>query len=267
MNPPPPDLTAPTALEAKSDPELLDAILNGKPGTAMYAQPLDPQGAVAVLVYLKTLPRSPARERSLIDALARGDKEAGRVVYNGRCWPCHGPTGSGNGPAASALKPPPADFTDPDKVVSRTGARLYSVLTHGIPGTGMSAQNLSEKEKFDVIAYLRSLVRYGGGEGGGQAPSPSGNPRSGKEVYEKRCWSCHGMGGDGNGPAAEAMIPSPTRFNDYEAMKGRSPTDWFNAIRFGVPGTAMYPQRLTESETWDLVAYLRTLGRRESTTP
>ena len=40
-----------------------------------------------------------------------------------------------------------------------------------------------------------------------------------------------------------------------------------SAVQSGVPGTAMYPQRLTEGEVWDLIAYLRTLGRRTSTSP
>jgi hypothetical protein len=46
-------------------------------------------------------------------------------------------------------------------------------------------------------------------------------------------------------------------------MKSRTDQGWFNAIRSGVPGTAMYPQRLSAAEITDLVAYLRGLGRRK----
>jgi mono/diheme cytochrome c family protein len=167
------------------------------------------------------------------------------------------------------LKPPPADFTDPDKVAARTGARLYQALTSGVPGTAMAPQPLTEKEKFDLIAYLRSLVPYSEDrpEAAAKSEAESGNPRSGKELYDKRCWSCHGSRGEGDGPAATAMVPPPTRFTDYEAMKGRPSQDWFSAIQSGVPGTAMYAQRLTEREAWDLVAYLRSLGRRGPDTP
>jgi len=266
MKPPPTDFSQSGSLKQRSDGELLDAILKGKPGTAMYAQPLDPQSIVNVAAYVRTLARTALQEKGLLEALARGDKEAGRLIYNSRCWPFHGPTGRGNGPAASALMPLPADFTDPDKVAQRTGSYLYKVLTAGVPGTAMAPQRLEEKEKFDIIAYLRSLVKYpDSGDAAGK--SEEGNPRAGKELYDKRCWSCHGERGEGDGPAAVSMIPPPTRFADYEAMKQRSTQDWFSAIQAGVPGTAMYPQRVTEAEAWNLIAYLRTLGRRKTESP
>src|SRR5262245_22356317 len=187
MKPPATDFTKADALRKKSDGEIWDAILKGKPNSAMYAQPLSPQDTVDVSAYLRTLARSPAQEKGFLEALARGDREAGRGLYNGKCWPCHGPTGRGNGPAAAALRPPPADFTDPDLVVARTGTRLYQALTNGVPGTAMGPQSLSEKEKFDLIAYLRSLVKYADAR-----PAPEegreGDARTGKEIYDKRCW-------------------------------------------------------------------------------
>ena len=266
MKPPATDFTRADALAGRSEKEVLDAILKGKPGTAMFPQSLDPQSAVDVSAYVRTLARSPQKEKGLLEALARGDREAGRTLYNNRCWPCHGATGRGNGPAAAALKPPPADFTDPDKVVARTGARLYQALTSGVPGTAMAPQTLSEKEKFDLIAYLRSLA-YAADRPEAPADTEGGNPRAGKEIYDKRCTACHGTRGDGDGPAAIAMVPPATRFSDYEAMKDRPPQDWFVAIQTGVPGTAMYAQRLTDREAWDLVAYLRSLARRGPETP
>src|SRR5262245_25220039 len=267
MKPPPTDFSSAEALQQRSEGEILDAIVKGKPGTAMYPQPLDPQAIVDVAAYLRSLARSPLQEKALVEALSRGDKEAGRALYNSRCWTCHGSTGRGNGPAAAALKPKPADFTDPELVVARTGSRLYRVLTAGVPGTAMAPQDLNEKEKFDLIAYLRSLVQYSESKTTTEDDKAEGNLGSGKEIYDKRCWSCHGGRGEADGPAATAMIPPPTRFADYEKMKDRPPAEWFNAIQLGVPGTAMYPQRLTDREAWDLVAYLRTLGRRKTEAP
>jgi mono/diheme cytochrome c family protein len=265
MQPPPTDFSRTDALKKKSDGEIWDAILKGKPASAMYAQSLSPQDTVDVAAYLRTLARSAAQEKGFLEALARGDREAGRSLYNEKCWPCHGPTGRGNGPAASALRPPPADFTDPDLVAARTGSRLYQALTIGVPGTAMAPQKLSEKEKFDLIAYLRTLVKYS--ESRSASEDGQGDARTGKELYDKRCWSCHGTRGGGDGPAGIAMIPPATRFSDYEAMKDRTAQDWYAAIQSGVPGTAMYPQRLTEHEVWDLIAYLRSLGRRKPETP
>jgi len=267
MKPPPTDFTQPEALKGRAPGEIYDAILKGKPGGAMYPQPLEPQAVVNVTAYLRTLARDPAQERKLLDGLSHGDREAGRLLYNSRCWTCHGPTGRGNGPASISLKPPPADFTDPDLVTSRTGARLYRALTAGVPGTAMAPQSLTESEKFDLIAYLRSLVNYSDRKDEATGEAEKGDAEHGKEIYEKRCWSCHGTKGEADGPAAAAMIPPPTRFADYEKMRLRPAADWFGAIQDGVPGTAMYAQRLTDKEAWDLVAYLRTLGRRKTQTP
>jgi cytochrome c oxidase cbb3-type subunit 3 len=267
MSPPPTDFTAPGVFREKPDPVLLDAILKGKPGTAMFPQGLVPQSAVDVVAFLRTLPRAPGEEKGFLDALAHADKEKGRAIYDRLCWPCHGPTGRGNGPAAAALRPPPADFTDPGKVADRTTARLHSVLSRGVPGTAMSAQPLTEKERFDVIAYLRDLVKYGEGAGAPREEPAPGDVQKGKELYGRRCWACHGPSGGGDGPAAADMIPAPTRFSDYEAMRSRRDTDWILAIQSGVPGTAMYAQRLTLAEIQDLIAYLRTLGRRKAETP
>ena len=263
MTPPPTDFTPPGALDKRTTANLLDIILKGKPGTAMYPTGVDPQAAVDLVAFLRTLSRNPGQEKSFLESLARADREAGRILYERRCWPCHGATGAGDGPAAPALRPPPADFTDPDKVTDRSAARLYSVLSRGIPGTAMAAQPLEEKEKIDVIAYLRSLVRFPEESKAPGEALPSGDPRKGKETYDRRCWACHGASGDGNGPAAADMAPPPTSFFDYDAMKSRTDQDWFNAIRSGVPGTAMYPQRLSVAEITDLVAYLRGLGRRK----
>ena len=188
MNPPATDFTAPDALREKPDGVLLDAILKGRPGTAMYPQELIPQSAVDLVAFLRTLPRASGQEKNFLEALTRADREKGRVLYNNRCWPCHGPTGRGNGPAAAALRPPPADFTDPDRIADRTAARLHSVLSRGVPGTAMAAQPLSEREKFDVIAHLRGLVRYGDEGKSRQESLSAGDSRKGKDLYDRRCW-------------------------------------------------------------------------------
>ncbi len=267
MNPPATDFTAPGALKEKPDAALLDAILKGRPGTAMAPRELIPQSAVDVVAFLRTLPRAPGEEKIFLEALAHADREKGRALYNSRCWPCHGPTGRGNGPAAAALRPPPADFTDPDRVAGRTASRLHSVLSRGVPGTAMAAQPLSEKEKFDVIAHLRSLARYGEDGRSRQEEMSPGDARRGKDLFGRRCWACHGPSGEGDGPAAADMVPAPARFSDYEAMRARQDTDWYDAIQMGVPGTAMYPQRLTAAEIQDLIVHLRTLGRRKADIP
>ena len=68
----------------------------------------------------------------------------------------------------------------------------------------------------------------------------------GKEVYERRCLGCHGVTGDGNGPAATFMFNQrPRNFNaavfKFRLTKEPLPTDGdlLRTITRGVRGTAM----------------------------
>jgi cytochrome c oxidase cbb3-type subunit I/II len=68
----------------------------------------------------------------------------------------------------------------------------------------------------------------------------------GKEVYERRCLGCHGVNGDGNGPAATFLYNQrPRNFNNavfkFRLTKESIPTDGdlLRTISRGVRGTAM----------------------------
>jgi cytochrome c oxidase cbb3-type subunit 2 len=41
----------------------------------------------------------------------------------------------------------------------------------------------------------------------------------GKDIYENKCQMCHGLKGDGNGPAAAAFHPKPANFTDSKFWK------------------------------------------------
>ena len=64
--------------------------------------------------------------------------EAGRKVYNFRCYFCHGYSGNAQTVAASFLSPPPVDFTRAE--ASRfTPEFIVSALREGRPGTAMKS--------------------------------------------------------------------------------------------------------------------------------
>jgi cytochrome c oxidase cbb3-type subunit I/II len=70
----------------------------------------------------------------------------------------------------------------------------------------------------------------------------------GKEVYERRCVGCHGVKGDGNGPAATFLYKQrPRNFTQgvfkFRLTEGSLPTDgdMLRTITRGVRGTAMPP--------------------------
>ena len=57
---------------------------------------------------------------------------SGKDMYTEYCASCHGPTGSGNGPAASAMKVPPANLTE---LASKNGGKFpYAKVQTAIKG-------------------------------------------------------------------------------------------------------------------------------------
>jgi mono/diheme cytochrome c family protein len=92
----------------------------------------------------------------------------------------------------------------------------------------------------------------------------------GRSVYEKWCAGCHGVEGDGNGPAAAWMLPRPRDFTEalYQVRttpSGALPTDADirRVIDEGMPGTTMpgWEGHLSRAERDDLVGYLKSFSR------
>ena len=91
--------------------------------------------------------------------------------------------------------------------------------------------------------------------------------KAGKAIYLKRCLGCHGVEGDGLGPAAKRLNPPPRDFTSGQykfkssAFNDDIPNDadLFRMIRNGMPGTAMPGWRdvLSERATWDVIAYIK----------
>ncbi len=84
--------------------------------------------------------------------------ERGRGVYGRQCSVCHGMGGTGNGPAAPSLLPPPSDLTQ--HVRWHGDEQLLWLIAHGVAGTSMVgfADRLDSRDRRDVIAYLRTFV-------------------------------------------------------------------------------------------------------------
>lgn len=87
--------------------------------------------------------------------------------------------------------------------------------------------------------------------------------RAGARLFAEHCAICHGVAGDGQGlrqndmarrQAANLTLPPFSR----RSHAGRT----FLAIRNGIRGTAMAPwPSLSDRQTWELVAYIESLGR------
>ncbi len=104
-----------------------------------------------------------------------------------------------------------------------------------------------------VLAMTRELglVTY---------PARAPQLEEGKKLYAVACAQCHGANGDGQGRSAPGQNPQPTSFLGSR-MKSVAPHQLYNAIGFGVEGTAMpaYDAAYTPSQRWDVAFYLMTL--------
>ncbi len=81
----------------------------------------------------------------------------GKQLYEQYCRVCHGDQGKGSTYAFTST--PPVDLTGP-VIRQRTDADLLAAIHGGSPGTDMAAWNwaLSERQKADVVAYIRTLA-------------------------------------------------------------------------------------------------------------
>lgn len=86
---------------------------------------------------------------------------------------------------------------------------------------------------------------------------------NGERLFRENCVSCHGALGKGDGPAADTLNPKPRDFADPEHLQAYAPHQFFQAISFGVEGTAMpaFAEAFTNEEQWDIAFYLMTLRR------
>lgn len=77
----------------------------------------------------------------------------------------------------------------------------------------------------------------------------------GKEIYEKKCASCHGVKGDGKGPASEGLSPKATNFKEVHGEK-MTDGEHFWKITTGKGPMPSFKKDLTEEERWHVINYL-----------
>lgn len=97
----------------------------------------------------------------------------------------------------------------------------------------------------------------------------SAQEADGQELYDQWCAGCHGVEGDGEGPAAAWMLPRPRDFTTalYQIRttpSGQIPTDEdiLHVINEGMPGTTMpgWEEMLSNDERQALVEYVKSFS-------
>jgi high-affinity iron transporter len=82
-----------------------------------------------------------------------------------------------------------------------------------------------------------------------------------RDLYTRGCAICHGASGGADTERARELDPAPTSFRDPARLADLSPFRAYNALTFGVAGTAMPSfDVLSPAERWDLAFYVLRLG-------
>lgn len=84
---------------------------------------------------------------------------------------------------------------------------------------------------------------------------------AGQKIYLKRCAECHGKTGNGDGPDAADLGIHPAKLSN-PAIQRQTDGDLFWKITIGKKPMPNYGTRLSATDRWNVVNYLRTLGRR-----
>ncbi len=92
-------------------------------------------------------------------------------------------------------------------------------------------------------------------------PAAPESVAAGKQLYADHCLSCHGVNGDGRGERAEKLNVAPADLRNAEAIGKETDGMVFWKISEGHRPMPGYKNRLSETERWELVNYVRTLGK------
>ncbi len=179
---------------ALSRETMIDAVTNGRPGTAMasfkgqlteqqrgdvvdyvrlafMALPEEIEGLSGTYAHGKEAPARPepaAPQVQSVDMNASmpqgllGNLAAGRDFYMGNCFTCHGVNGDGQGPRAYFINPKPANFLSAKYQQGFNREALFKAIRDGKLGTEMpawgkvlSAQQIADIAEFVFRAYIR----------------------------------------------------------------------------------------------------------------
>jgi mono/diheme cytochrome c family protein len=83
--------------------------------------------------------------------------DQGKKVAQANCVPCHGSSGKGDGAAAAALNPKPADWTS-KKVQDESDGELFWKISTG-RGAMPSWKHLPENDRWALVQYIRTLKK------------------------------------------------------------------------------------------------------------
>ena len=103
-----------------------------------------------------TAPDSEKSKKSPVPASAKAIQQ-GQKVAQVNCVSCHGKSGKGDGAAAVAIYPKPADWTS-KKIQDESDGELFWKITTG-RGAMPSWRHLPESDRWALVQYIRTLKK------------------------------------------------------------------------------------------------------------
>jgi len=91
-------------------------------------------------------------------------------------------------------------------------------------------------------------------------PTPAGL-KDAQDLYQKNCVICHGEKGASNGPAAGSLPQKPANFTDAKMMQKATDGELFWKMTTGRAPMPSWQDKLSETQRWELVSYLRKLTK------
>lgn len=143
------------------------------PTTASPAKAAAPSPNAVVSAYVTRLARASGTEVAAPSVSIPGlnaplPKPTGfdaKATFNSVCAMCHGQDGKGNGPAATALNPKPANFTDPTFWKTTPDSVLFKAIKDGAASIGKSplmtawGGSYSDADIRALVAYIKTAFR------------------------------------------------------------------------------------------------------------
>ena len=113
---------------------------------------------------------------------AAANTEAGKGIYERHCVSCHGADGGG-GSMARMLPVTPRNLADRSYMQTRSDGQLFAIIKQGSAAQGLSnampgfAQQLTDEQIHDTVAYLRTLSEISGAASPPSAAAPAADLR------------------------------------------------------------------------------------------
>lgn len=193
------------------------------------------------------------------------DQTEGKKLFLTFCSACHGREGKGNGEASKFLEKKPRDLTNQRIMFNRTDQELFDFINHSkkdfhgaqfIPAFRLEFE---ESQVWDIVAYIRSLSQ-----------KSRGDAVKGHKLFVGHCAPCHEQGDATGEESGEPSGADPADLTNDARLSKMTDRDLYIAIAEGglmIHGPSIMPQwadKLTSEQTWDIIAYLRLLQRRQS---